>query len=265
MFSATIQAAARRTAPRLARAAASEASPRIAFDTLCAKRRAVHPGSLDSVAVPIVPSTMFRLPDAATAARVAGAHSPVSGPDGFFYSRWANPTAEVAASVVAELETAAGGALVFSSGMAAITSAVLAVVKAGDHVIAPRAAYGGTVEWFDEFLTKLCVEVTYVDGPDIAQYGRAVKANTRWVATLTSETDIERVSNVSQPVCTNQPARQAPLTARDFFAPRADTILTVNVHSEHASCFFPSHTGYCTQRRSRTLPCASLTLLVSAR
>ena len=67
--------------------------------TACVKRRAVHPGCLQGVSVPIVPSTTYRLPDADTAARVAMNHSPTSNADGFFYSRWKNPTAEVAAQV----------------------------------------------------------------------------------------------------------------------------------------------------------------------
>ncbi len=80
--------------------ASSVASPSSSIATACARRRAVHAGALDSVALPIVPSSTFRLPSAAAGARLAdGAPTPSSGPDGFFYSRWTNPTAEVAAQV----------------------------------------------------------------------------------------------------------------------------------------------------------------------
>src|SRR5713101_8701264 len=59
-----------------------------------------------------------------------------------FYTRYGNPTNTVAEAAIAELESA-DAALLFASGMAAITTSILALVKTGDHIVAQRDIYGG--------------------------------------------------------------------------------------------------------------------------
>jgi methionine-gamma-lyase len=63
-----------------------------------------------------------------------------AGDDGYIYSRMANPNADEVSSVLAAAEEG-DGALVFSSGMAAITTAILSLVSAGDHIIASPVCY----------------------------------------------------------------------------------------------------------------------------
>ena len=73
-----------------------------------------------------------------------------------FYTRYGNPTNTVAEAAIAELE-GADGALLFASGMGAITSAIFALVKAGDHIVAQRDIYGGTTKFLSQWLPKLGV------------------------------------------------------------------------------------------------------------
>jgi cystathionine gamma-synthase len=97
-----------------------------------------------------------------------------------FYTRYGNPTNTAAEKAIAELE-GTDAALLFSSGMAAITTSILALVKAGDHIIAQRDIYGGVTKFLSQWLPRLGVETTFVDTNDIAQHERAVRPNTKIV------------------------------------------------------------------------------------
>src|ERR1700719_3150203 len=76
-----------------------------------------------------------------------------------FYTRYGNPTNTVAEAAIAELE-GADAALLFASGMGAITTSILALLKSGDHVVAQRDIYGGATKYFTQWLRKLGVETT---------------------------------------------------------------------------------------------------------
>src|SRR5208282_2319709 len=83
-----------------------------------------------------------------------------------------------AEKAIAELEGTAA-ALVFSSGMCAITTTVLALLKSGDHVVAQRDIYGGAMKFFDHWLPKLGITTTLVDTNDVQQQARAIRPSTR--------------------------------------------------------------------------------------
>ena len=95
-----------------------------------------------------------------------------------FYTRYGNPTHTVAEKTIAELEHTEA-ALLFSSGMAAITTSLLAFVKAGDHIVAQRDIYGGVTKFLSQWLPKLGIETTFVDTNDIEQHARAIRPNTK--------------------------------------------------------------------------------------
>ena len=86
-----------------------------------------------------------------------------------FYTRNGNPTNTGAEDVIAELE-GTDAALIFASGMAAISSSILSVVKAGDHIVAQRDIYGGTIKFLSRWLPKFGVETTFVDVNNIEQH-----------------------------------------------------------------------------------------------
>ena len=99
-------------------------------------------------------------------------------PTDSFYTRYGNPTHTVAENAIAELE-GTDAALLFSSGMAAITTSILSLVKAGDHIVAQRDIYGGVIKFLSQWLPKLGIETTFVDTNDIEQHERAIRPNTK--------------------------------------------------------------------------------------
>ncbi len=99
-------------------------------------------------------------------------------PTDHFYTRYGNPTHTVAENAIAELE-GADAALLFASGMSAITTTILALTKAGDHIVAQRDIYGGATKFFTQWLPRFGVEVTLVDTNDYAQHARAIRPGTK--------------------------------------------------------------------------------------
>ena len=95
-----------------------------------------------------------------------------------FYTRYGNPTQTVAEAVIVELE-GTDAARLFASGMNAITTSVLALLKGGDHIVAQRDIYGGSIKFFTQWLPKLGIETTFVDTTEYDQHARAIRPNTR--------------------------------------------------------------------------------------
>ena len=95
-----------------------------------------------------------------------------------YYTRWGNPTITLAEQTVAALE-GTEASLVFASGMGAITTTILSLLKAGDHIVAQRDLYGGVAKFFAEWLPKLGIETTFVDTTEYEQHERAIRRNTK--------------------------------------------------------------------------------------
>ena len=95
-----------------------------------------------------------------------------------YYTRWGNPTITLAEKTLAALE-GTEAALVFASGMGAITTTILSLLTSGDHIVAQRDLYGGVAKFFSEWLPKLGIETTLVDTTDYDQHARAIRPNTR--------------------------------------------------------------------------------------
>src|SRR5215472_700407 len=95
-----------------------------------------------------------------------------------YYTRWGNPTVTLAEQTVAALE-GTEGARVFASGMGAITTTILALLKAGDHIVAQRDIYGGVTKFLSTWLPKLGIETTFVDTNNYEQHARAIRPNTK--------------------------------------------------------------------------------------
>lgn len=102
-------------------------------------------------------------------------------PDGsYIYTRWGNPTIRAAEDKLAALEGSERG-LLFSSGMAAITSAILSFVGKGDHLVSVEDIYGGTFSFIHSELPRLGVEVTFVDSTDPGAIAAALRPNTKLI------------------------------------------------------------------------------------
>ncbi len=97
---------------------------------------------------------------------------------GHIYSRYTNPTVDALNEIISGLE-GAEAALSFGSGMAAISSAVLAVCEPGDHIVSSAYIYGGAFTFFQKQLSRLKIAVTFVDPRDHEAVKAAVRPETR--------------------------------------------------------------------------------------
>jgi cystathionine gamma-synthase len=95
-----------------------------------------------------------------------------------YYTRYGNPTNTVAERTIAALE-GVDQALTFASGMGAITTTIMALLKSGDHVVAQRDIYGGVTKFLSQWLPKMGIETTFVDTVEYEQHARAIRANTK--------------------------------------------------------------------------------------
>jgi cystathionine gamma-synthase len=94
------------------------------------------------------------------------------------YTRYGNPTNTVAEKTIAELE-GMDAALTFASGMGAVTTTMMALLKSGDHVVAQRDIYGGVSKFLSQWLPKMGIETTFVDTNEYEQHERAIRPNTK--------------------------------------------------------------------------------------
>ncbi len=99
-------------------------------------------------------------------------------PTDHFYTRYGNPTNTVAEKTIAALE-GMDAALTFASGMGAITTTIMALLKSGDHVVAQRDIYGGANKFLSQWLPKMGIETTFVDTTQYEQHERAIRPNTK--------------------------------------------------------------------------------------
>ena len=126
-----------------------------------------------SRAVPIYQTTSYVFNDTEHAANLFALKE-----FGNIYSRIMNPTTDVLEKRIAAMEGGVG-ALAFSSGMAAITTAILNICQSGQHLVASKTLYGGTVTLLSQTLPKMGIEVTFVDASDPKNFKAAIKDNTR--------------------------------------------------------------------------------------
>jgi cystathionine beta-lyase/cystathionine gamma-synthase len=119
-----------------------------------------------------------------------------------YYTRYGNPLHDRVATLVAELEGAESG-LCFASGMGGISSALLGLLKAGDHVVAQRNHYMATSKLMTELLPRYGVQVDLVEQTDSAAFAAAIRPGTRLVHLETPAnptlalTDIAAVSAIA--------------------------------------------------------------------
>src|SRR6516165_8598339 len=97
---------------------------------------------------------------------------------GYIYSRYSNPTIGMFERRMIELEGAEAGRST-ATGMAAVTTAMLAPLRAGDHVVASKALFGSCRYVVEDLLPRYGIQSTLVDGLDLDQWRRAMRPNTK--------------------------------------------------------------------------------------
>lgn len=150
------------------------------------------------VAPPIYQSSTFSFPD--VEAMVRAASTPTTEQ---YYTRYGNPNHGSVQRILATLE---GGeaAMVAASGMGAISATVMALTKAGDHIVAQRMIYDGARVLVRDTLSRFGVECTFVDQSDPAAFEAAMRPNTILVMLespsnpLNGITDITAVSKIAR-------------------------------------------------------------------
>ncbi|SUZ30822.1 O-succinylhomoserine sulfhydrylase [Roseibaca ekhonensis] len=144
------------------------------------RTKLVHQGARRSqygeVAEAIYMTQGFVYPTAEAAeARFLGA-----GPDEFIYARYGNPTVAAFEDRIAAIE-GCEDAFATASGMAAVSGALMAMLRAGDHVVAARALFGSCLYILENVLARYGVEISFIDGTDLDAWRAAVRPDTKAV------------------------------------------------------------------------------------
>ncbi len=123
---------------------------------------------------------------------------------GNLYSRGFNPTGDILRKKLAALD-GAEDALLFSSGIAAITVPVLALLQSGDEVICVENPYSWTAKLFKDFLPKYGVKTTFIDGSDLSQFKNAITEKTKLIYLESPNTfsfevqNLEAIAKIAKP------------------------------------------------------------------
>ena len=161
------------------------------FDTR-AVRAGQHRTNEGENSEPIFATSSYVFKNAAeAAARFSGAEP------GNIYSRFTNPTVRAFEERLAALE---GGAkcVATASGMVAILSTCLALLKSGDHIVASRNIFGATVLLFNNFLAKFGVQTSYVPLTDYAAWEKAIRPNTKLLFLETPSNPLTEVADIAR-------------------------------------------------------------------
>ncbi|MGH8645142.1 MAG: O-succinylhomoserine sulfhydrylase [Gammaproteobacteria bacterium] len=158
--------------------------------------RAVHAGQVRSTeceqSEPIFATSSFVFKDAAqAAARFAGTEP------GNIYSRFTNPTVRTFETRLAALE---GGerCIATSSGMSAILSTCMALLRQGDHIVSSRSIFGTTVNLFSKILSRFGLETSFVPLTDFSAWERAINARTRLLFLETPSNPLTEIADIQK-------------------------------------------------------------------
>ena len=116
---------------------------------------------------------------------------------GNIYSRFTNPTVRTFEQRLAALE-GAESCVATASGMSAILSTCLGLLKAGDHIVSSRSIFGSTTLLFTNFLAKLGIETSFVDLADIADWQAAIRPETRLMFMETPSNPLTELADIEQ-------------------------------------------------------------------
>lgn len=142
--------------------------------------RSIHAGEdrkkyADAITTPIVQTATFTF----SGSRDIEEYTK-KGKEHFEYGRYGNPTATIAERRLADLE-GAEDCVVFSSGMSAITTTILSLVKTGDHIVITDDSYKKTLEFCRSYLKRFGIEATIVSFDDYEAIDKAIQPNTRFI------------------------------------------------------------------------------------
>ncbi len=167
-----------------------EATDRYAFDTRAVRAGQVRTGEGEH-GEPIFTTSSYVFASAAQAAARFAGEEP-----GNIYSRFTNPTVRTFERRLAALE---GGeaCVATASGMAAILSTCMGLLRAGDHIVASRSVFGTTVVLLGNILARFGLKTTFVSQTDPGEWARAIRAETRLLFLETPSNPLAEVADIS--------------------------------------------------------------------
>jgi O-acetylhomoserine (thiol)-lyase len=157
-----------------------------------------HDAQTGATAVPVFQTASYAYESAKELANVFRGRAP-----GHVYTRISNPTNHALEQRLTALEGGVG-AIATASGMAAISAATMALLKAGDEVVAAKGIFGGTVSYFQNVLGRFGVTTHWVNANDASAFNAAVNEKTRLIfaETITNPTmeipDLEAISGIAK-------------------------------------------------------------------
>jgi O-succinylhomoserine sulfhydrylase len=159
-------------------------------DTLGVRAGAVRSDFLEhSEALALTTSFVYR--SAAEAARRFANEEP-----GNIYSRFTNPTVTMFQSRLAALE-GAEACVATATGMAAVATLAMGLLKSGDHILCARGVFGTVVPLFDQILAKLGITTTWVELNDLDQWRKAVTPKTKLLFAETPSNPVCEVADIA--------------------------------------------------------------------
>lgn len=172
----------------------------LGFDTLAVRAGQLRSNFQEhSEALFLTSSFVYK--NAAEAARRFANEEP-----GFLYSRFTNPTVTMFQDRLAALE-GAEACTATATGMAAISSAVMGLLKQGDHLISSRSVFGTVVPLFDQICKRFGIETTWVSPSNIDEWHAAVRPNTRMLFCETPSNPLAEICDIAALAAIAKPAR----------------------------------------------------------
>lgn len=138
----------------------------------------------------IYPTSSFTFRSAAEAAAIFSGDKP-----GNIYGRFTNPTVQAFEKRLARLE---GGesCVATASGMAAIMTLVLTVLKSGDHLLVSNGIFGSTINLFNNYIAKFGIDISYADLSDMASWKAGIRPNTKLLFLETPSNPLTEIADV---------------------------------------------------------------------
>ncbi|MEK6211739.1 MAG: O-succinylhomoserine sulfhydrylase [Pseudomonadota bacterium] len=156
-----------------------------------AVRAGIHRSQFNEHSEALYLTSSFVFKDAAEAAARFSGEDP-----GMVYSRYTNPTVSAFQERLAALE-GAECCIATASGMSAILGCVMALMKAGTHIVSSRSIFGATVQLFGNMMQRFGVDTTFVPATDVAAWEQAMRPNTRLLFLETPSNPLTEISDVA--------------------------------------------------------------------
>jgi len=156
-----------------------------------AVRAGIHRSQFNEHSEALYLTSSFVFKDAAEAAARFSGEDP-----GMVYSRYTNPTVSALQERLAALE-GAECCIATASGMSAILGCVMALMKAGTHIVSSRSIFGATVQLFGNIMQRFGVDTTFVPATDLAAWEQAMRPNTRLLFLETPSNPLTEISDVA--------------------------------------------------------------------